>query len=190
LIRVFEDAHWADATSLELLDRAVARLARSRVLLVVTSRPEFQPPWAGQFAVSLVSLPRLAKRETGALASNVTAGKALPSDILDQIFERTDGIPLFVEELTKSLIESGLLREDGGGYALDGPLPPMAIPASLQALLLARLDRYAPSKEAAQIGAALGREFSYELLAAVAHSPDNHLLDALDQSARSPAFCQ
>ena len=181
VLMVFEDAHWADATSLELLDRAVARLARSRVLLVVTSRPEFQAPWAGQSAVSLVSLPRLAKRETGALASNVTAGKALPSDLLDQIFERTDGIPLFVEELTKSLIESGVLREDSGGYALDGPLPPMAIPASLQALLLARLDRYAPSKEAAQIGAALGREFSYELLAAVAHSPDDHLLDALDQ---------
>jgi class 3 adenylate cyclase/tetratricopeptide (TPR) repeat protein len=181
VLMVFEDAHWADSTSLELLDRVVERLAHLPALLVITFRPEFQPPWVGQAHVSSLSLSRLAQRDTSALISGITAGKTLPPEILDRIVERTDGIPLFVEELTKSLLESGLLREEADGYALTGPLPPLAIPSSLQDSLMARLDRLAPVKEVAQIGAALGREFSYELLAAVARRTDNQLRVALDQ---------
>jgi class 3 adenylate cyclase/predicted ATPase len=181
VLMVFEDAHWADPTSLELLDRAIERAARLPVLLVITFRPEFQAPWVGQAHVSALSLNRLAQRETSALVSGITAGKPLPPEILDRIIERTDGIPLFVEELTKNLLESGLLREEIDSYALTGPLAPLAIPSSLQDSLMARLDRLAPVKEVAQIGAALGREFSYELLAAAARRTDTQLRDALDQ---------
>jgi class 3 adenylate cyclase/predicted ATPase len=181
VLMIFEDAHWADSTSLELLDRAIESAARLPVLLVITFRPEFQAPWIGQAHVSSLSLSRLAQRETSALVSEITAGKALPPEILDRIVERTDGIPLFVEELTKSLLEGGLLREEADGYALTGPLPPLAIPSSLQDSLMARLDRLAPVKEVAQIGAVLGREFPYELLAAVARRADAQLRNALDQ---------
>jgi tetratricopeptide (TPR) repeat protein len=181
VLMVFEDAHWADPTSLELLDRAVALLSRLPALLVVTFRPEFRAPWVGQATVLSLSLTRLSQHETTALVSGITAGKALPSEMLDQIVERTDGIPLFIEELTKTLIESGLLREGDKGYFLDAPLPLMAIPASLHASLMSRLDRLSPVKEVAQIGSALGREFSYELLTAVAERTDDQVLSALDQ---------
>ncbi|HTV30569.1 MAG TPA: adenylate/guanylate cyclase domain-containing protein [Xanthobacteraceae bacterium] len=181
ILMIFEDAHWADASSLELLDRAVERMRLLPVLLVVTHRPEFAPPWVGQAGVATMALSRLGGREAAALAGNVAGGKSLPYDILDRIVERTDGIPLFIEELTKSLIEGGLLREDADGYALAGPLPAFAIPSSLQASLLARLDRLAPVREVAQIGAAIGREFSHELLAAVARHSERQLGEALDQ---------
>jgi class 3 adenylate cyclase/tetratricopeptide (TPR) repeat protein len=181
LIVIFEDSHWADATSLELLGRMVAWAARSRVLLVITFRPEFRAPWVGQPHVLSLSLARLSASETGVLVGGLTAGKALPSEVMNRIVERTDGIPLFVEELTKTLIESGRLREESESYVLDGPLPPMAIPPSLHASLMERLDRLAPAKEVAQIGAALGREFSYELLSATARRPDDQLRTALKQ---------
>jgi class 3 adenylate cyclase/tetratricopeptide (TPR) repeat protein len=181
VLLLFEDAHWADATSLELLDRAVERLPLLPVLMVVTFRPEYAAPWVGQAQVTTLALNRLGERESGAIAGNVAGGKRLPAEILAHIVERTDGIPLFVEELTKSLIEGGLLREEADGYALTGPLPPLAIPASLHASLMARLDRLTPVKELAQIGAAIGREFSYELLAAVARRSEPQLVDALDQ---------
>jgi class 3 adenylate cyclase/tetratricopeptide (TPR) repeat protein len=181
VLMVFEDAHWADSTSLELLDRTVERAACLRALLVVTFRPEFVPPWTGQAHVSSLSLSRRAPRETGALVSGITAGKELPPEILEQIVVRTDGIPLFIEELTKSLLEGALLREEADSYALTGPLPPLAIPSSLQDSLMARLDRLEPVKEVAQISAALGREFSYELLAAVARRTDDDLCGALGQ---------
>jgi class 3 adenylate cyclase len=177
----FEDAHWSDPTSLELLDRVIDRLRRLPVLLVVTYRPEFAPPWVGQAYVTMLALNRLGWRETAALVAGITEGKTLPATILDHIVERTDGIPLFVEELTKSLLEGGLLREEADGYVLDGRLPPLAIPSSLQDSLMARLDRLAPVKEVAQIGAAIGREFCYELLAAVARRGDDELRNALDQ---------
>ena len=181
VLMIFEDAHWADASSLELLDRAVERLPLLPVLLIVTYRPEFAPPWIGQVAVTAIALSRLGGREAAALAGNIAGGKRLPKDILDRIIERTDGIPLFIEELTKSLIDGGMLREGAGGYALAGPLSELAIPSSLQASLLARLDRLAPVREVAQIGAAIGREFSHEFLAAVARRSKAQLTDALDQ---------
>src|SRR5579871_759994 len=181
LIVIFEDSHWADATSLELLDRIVTWAARSRALLVITFRPEFRAPWVSQPHVLSLSLARLTSSDTSVLVDRLTFGKALPSEIMNRIVEKTDGIPLFVEELTKTLIESGRLREENERYVVDGPLLPMAIPPSLNASLMERLDRLAPAKEVAQIGAALGREFSYELLATVARRPDDQLRAALKQ---------
>src|SRR5262245_4308512 len=181
VLMIFEDAHWADATSLELLDRIVEQVVGLRFLLVITFRPEFVAPWVGQAHVSALSLNRLAHRDIAAMVYGITAGKTLPPEILDQITERTDGIPLFVEELTKNLLEGGLLRENADSYVLDGPLPPLAIPSSLQALLLARLDRLPGAMEVAQVGAALGRDFSYDLLSAIVRCTEVELCMALGQ---------
>ena len=130
-------------------------------------------------------LARLGRREGATLVERSAGGKALPAEILEQILARTDGVPLFLEELTKTIIESGLLREEDGRYALDGALPPLAIPTTLHNSLMARLDRLAPVREVAQIGAAIGREFSYRLLSAVAHQPDDRLQEALDRLVRA-----
>ncbi|WP_052763780.1 adenylate/guanylate cyclase domain-containing protein [Microvirga massiliensis] len=176
---LFEDAHWIDPTSLDVLSRMAESAQRLPVLLIVTFRPEFQPPWMGEPYVTALTLSRLVSEEGEALAELVAGGKALPQEVLGQIVTRTDGVPLFVEELTKTVLESGLLREEKGRYALQGPLPPFAIPTSLHASLMARLDRLAPEREVAQIGAVIGREFSYGMVAAVAHMPDDELRRAL-----------
>jgi class 3 adenylate cyclase/tetratricopeptide (TPR) repeat protein len=182
VLMIFEDAYWADSTSLELLDRTIERADRLPVLVVVTFRPEFRAPWVGQAGVTPLALNRLARHHAATLIDGVTGGKALPLEILDRIVERTDGIPLFIEELTKNLLEGGLLHQEASRYVLAGPLPPLAIPASLQASLMARLDRLPPvAREVSQIGAAIGREFSYDLLAAVAQRGNIDLIDALDQ---------
>ena len=176
---LFEDAHWIDSTSLDLLDRLAERVRRLPVLMVVTFRPEFEPPWTGQAQVTSVTLSRLGQRETKALVGRVAGGKALPVEILDQIVERADGIPLCVEELTRTLLEGNLVREESGRYILSGPLPTLAIPSSLHDSLMARLDRLGPAKDVAQMGAAIGREFSYDMVKAVAHYPDEQLREAL-----------
>jgi class 3 adenylate cyclase/tetratricopeptide (TPR) repeat protein len=181
VLLVFEDAQWIDQTSLELLERAADRVPRLPVLMVITFRSEFEPPWTGRAQVTSLTLSRLGQRDTAALVEHLTDGKELPAGITDRIVERTDGIPLFVEELTKSLLEGGMLREEDGRYVHGRPLPELAIPSSLHDSLMTRLDRLAPVKEVAQIGAAIGREFSYELIAAVANRPDPQLRDALDQ---------
>jgi len=181
LLIVYEDAHWTDASSLELLDRVISKIANVPALLVVTSRPEFRAPWKDQESVSYITLLKLPRQESTTLIAGVAAGKSLPREIVDQIIERTDGVPLYIEELTSMLLESGLLRESEGEYVVERPLPALAIPSSLQASLMARLDRLAPVKEVAQIGAVIGREFSYELLAAVARRPDAQLIAVLDQ---------
>src|SRR5262249_11968271 len=149
--------------------------------LIITFRPEFTPPWTGRPQVSLLALSRLAPRQRAEMIAGVTGGKALPQEIADQIIDRTDGVPLFVEELTKAVIESGILTDVGDRYAAASPVTSLAIPASLQASLLARLDRLAPVREVAQIGAALGRQFSHELIAAVAPMPPPQLDDAMAQ---------
>ncbi|HZA67866.1 MAG TPA: AAA family ATPase [Geminicoccaceae bacterium] len=181
LLAVYEDVHWSDPTTLELLEQLIDRVQRLPVLVVITFRPEFIPPWPGQAHMSALALNRLSRKQGIAMVAEVTGGRALPDEVLDQIVAKTDGVPLFVEELTKNVLESGLLTDRGEYYALAGPLAPLAIPATLQDSLLARLDRLAPVKEVAQIGAAIGREFSYELLAAVATLGDNELQDALGQ---------
>jgi class 3 adenylate cyclase/predicted ATPase len=185
VLLVYEDVHWIDPTTQELLGLTIERIQRLPVFLIVTFRPEFAPPWSGQPHVSLLALTRLGRRDGAAMVEEVVGAKALPDEVAAQIVAKTDGVPLFVEELTKTVLESGLLRDAGDRYELSGPLPPLAIPATLHDSLLARLDRLAPVKEVAQIGAALGREFPHALLAAVADRPDAELQTALDQLVAS-----
>jgi predicted ATPase len=177
---LFEDLHWADATSLEVLDLTVERVRALPVFVLITFRPEYQPPWTGLSHVTGIALDRLASAEVETLAEHV-AGRPLPLEVTAQIIAKTDGVPLFVEELTKTVLEGGLLVAGPQGWRLDGPLPPFAIPATLQDSLAARLDRLAPVKEIAQIGAAIGREFSYPLLRAVAGRDEPALRAALAQ---------
>ncbi len=170
ILMSFEDVHWGDPTSLELLTLTIERIQTLPVLLIITHRPDFPPPWTGQPHVTSMTLNRLGRRERLALVEHLTAGKSLPPTVLDQIIERTDGIPLFVEELTKAILES---------EELDSPAQQVVIPTTLQASLMARVDRLGSAREALQIGAAIGREFSYEQIAAVAGLPDAVLQDAL-----------
>jgi class 3 adenylate cyclase/predicted ATPase len=180
VLMLFEDVHWADATSLEVLDLAVERIRTLPVLVLFTFRPEYEAPWTGLSHVTSIALDRLAPAEVETLAEDV-AGRPLPPEVTAQIVAKTDGVPLFVEELTKAVLEGGLLVAGPQGWRLDGPLPPFAIPATLQDSLAARLDRLAPVKEVAQIGAAIGREFSYPLLRAVAGRDEPALRAALAQ---------
>jgi len=181
VLSVYEDVQWSDPTTLDLLGQVIDRVQHLPVLAMITFRPEFSPPWPGQAHITSLALNRLSRKQGAAMVSEVTGGRALPAAVLEEIVSKTDGVPLFVEELTKTVLESGLLTGAGQHYALAGPLAPLAIPATLQDSLLARLDRLAPVKEVAQIGAAIGREFSYELLAAVTPLGDNELRDALGQ---------
>ncbi len=181
---LFEDAHWADATSLELLDLVIESVQRLPALLLITFRPEFEAPWKG-LPVATIALGRLDRAEAGTLVERVAGGRKLPAEVLAQIVAKTDGVPLFVEELTKNVLESGLLIEEPERYRLDGPLPPMAIPSTLQDSLMARLDRLMAVKEIAQIGAAIAREFSYSLLHAVVGSDEASLRSALAQLEES-----
>ena len=180
-LMVVEDAHWIDPSTVELVSLAIERLGAARVLILITYRPEFEAPWAGHAHVTAHALNQLGRKETTAMVAKVTGGKALPGEVLDQIVARTDGVPLYVEELTKTVLESGVLKEDGDGYVLTGPLPPFAIPASLQDSLMARLDRLAPAKEVAQLAAVLGRAFGRELLAAISPLGEAALDAALDK---------
>src|SRR5215831_18181462 len=180
VLMLFEDTHWADATSLEVLDLTVERVRALPVLMLITFRPEYEAPWTGLSHVTSIALDRLAPAEIETLAEHV-AGRPLPPEVTAQIVAKTDGVPLFVEELTKAVLESGLLVAGPQGWHLDGPLPPFAIPATLQDSLAARLDRLAPVKEIAQIGAAIGREFSYPLLRAVADRDERALRAGLVQ---------
>src|SRR5215472_14044939 len=181
ILLVVEDAHWADATSLELLDLTVERVRQLPILALFTFRPEFEPAWIGLPNVSALTLGRLDRSSVESMVARVTGGRPLPSEVTEQIVVKTDGNPLFVEELTKAVLEAGILVEDAAGYRLDAPLPPLAIPATLQDSLMARLDRLAPVKEIAQIGAAIGREFSYSLLRALVERDETALKDALAQ---------
>ena len=181
VLMIFEDVHWSDPTTRELLDLLIDRATSMRLLALITYRPEFSAPWVGRPHVSLVTLKRLPARQLAELVSRITRGKTLPRDITNQIVERTDGVPLFVEELTKSVIESGVVADAGDHYVLAGAVPSLSIPTSLHASLLARLDRLAPTREVAQIAATLGRSFSHELISAVAQMPQQRLDDALVQ---------
>jgi DNA-binding winged helix-turn-helix (wHTH) protein/predicted ATPase len=181
VLLVFEDVHWADPTSIELLDLMVERTRRLAILTLITLRPEFEPSWAGLANVSALTLQRLGRRDVQAIVGGVAEGRTLPSEVMEQIVSKADGVPLFIEELTKDILESGLLTKDESSYQLSGPLPLLAIPLTLQDSLMARLDRLGPAKEIAQIGAAIGREFPYDLLRAVARIDDMALRDALDR---------
>ena len=184
VLMILEDAHWADPTSLEAFGRTVDRIANLPVLLIVTFRPEFEAPWVGQPHVTTLALNRLGHRDIGTMIDRVVGNKLLPADIRKDIIERTDGIPLFVEEMTKAVLEAGGELE-GMQTASSVPLPAHAVPASLHASLMARLDRLGSAKEVAQIGAAIGREFSHALLAAVARKPEAELVSSLDRLIRA-----
>ena len=168
LLLIMEDLHWVDPSTLEWLSLLVDQGPTARILALCTCRPDFRPPWTGRSHFTQVTLARLPQRQATELTHQVAQGKALPAEVVAQIVAKTDGVPLFVEEVTKTVLESGLLQEQEDGYALTGPLLPLAIPATLHDALLARLDRLGAAKGLAQLGAALGREFAYELLQAVA----------------------
>ncbi len=174
-----EDAHWIDPTTRELIGLCLARIRDARVFVLITFRPEFLPPWSNLPHVTALTLNRLARLQSLELIEHVSGGRPLPAEVVDQILAKTEGIPLFVEELTKTVLESGLLADRGGRYVLTGALPPMAIPATLQDSLMARLERLSPVKEAAQIGSVIGREFTYELMLAVSPMDAGELTEAL-----------
>ena len=177
---IFEDVHWIDPTSLEALGRAVDRIRTLGALLIVTYRPEFEPPWIGRPYVTALTLNRLAEREISAMIDGFVGNKPLPANVRQDIIERTDGIPLFVEEMTKAVLEAESEGEARRTAAVV-PSPALAVPASLHASLMARLDRLGAAKEVAQIGAAIGREFSHSLLAAVVRKPEAELGSSLDR---------
>jgi class 3 adenylate cyclase len=184
VLMIFEDAHWTDPTSLEVFGRIVDRTQALRVLLIVTFRPEFNSPWTGQSHVTAMTINRLTQREADAMINRVVGNNVLPAGLRQDIIERTDGIPLFVEEMTKAVLEAeseGEARRTAGAV----PSPGLAVPVSLHASLMARLDRLGPAKEVAQIAAAIGREFSHALLASVVQKSETELGSALDRLIQS-----
>jgi class 3 adenylate cyclase/predicted ATPase len=177
----FEDLHWIDPTSQELLDRLVELVPQWRVLALLTARPEYAPPWPERRHIQVLPLVGLDRHDAALMIDGVTGVQKLPREIIEPILERTEGVPLFVEELTKTVLESGVLRAEEERWVLDEPLPSLALPTSLEASLLARLDRLAPVMDVAQAGAALGRQFSYAMLRAVSARPERALRAALAQ---------
>jgi class 3 adenylate cyclase/tetratricopeptide (TPR) repeat protein len=185
VLMLFEDVHWIDPSSLELLSMIIERVQRLPVLVLISARPEFVPPWPAHAHVTTLSLTRLSRREALTLVDRITGGKSLPGEVLGRMLDRADGVPLFIEELTKAVVESGMLVDAGDRYVVTGPLSPLTIPETLHDSLTARLDHLAPVKEVAQIAASIGREFDYDLLATVSHLSENSLRSALDQLQRA-----
>jgi predicted ATPase len=181
VLAVWEDLHWADPSTLELLGLLLDQAATARLLMVLTCRPEFQPPWSPRSYVTPHTLTRLTRPQVEAMIMSLTGGKVLPAAVVEQVVAKTDGVPLFVEELVKMILEAGLVQEQNEHYVLTGPLPPLAIPATLQDALMARLDRLVAVKDIAQVGAVLGREFAYEVLRAVAPLDEVTLQQGLAQ---------
>jgi class 3 adenylate cyclase/predicted ATPase len=184
-VALFEDVHWADPTSLEVLDLLIDRVRSMPLLIVLTHRPEFQSRWSQHGHVIALNLSKLTRAQSSAIVSKLADSKALPSELVEQILAKTDGVPLFIEELTKSVLESGELKDAGDHYDYVGTTHRTTIPATLRDSLMARLDRFMPVKEIAQIGGAIGREFSYELITAVAPLPHAKVDDALAQLTKS-----
>jgi predicted ATPase len=180
LVIVLADAHWIDSSTLELVSSIVSRIKKARVLFLIKFRPDFKPRWLGEPHVTMLPLDRMGHEHSRAIISEVIGDKALPRELEEEIICKADGIPLFVEELTKSVVQSGLVQDVGNRYVVPGPLP-KAVPASLLDSLTARLDRLGRAKEIAQMGAVIGREFSQSLLAAVEQDPSNSLKSALAQ---------
>ena len=185
-----EDLHWADPSTLEFLSLLLDQVPTTRMLVVFTFRPEFIPPWPPHSHVTHITLSRLAHKQAEVMVERVTGGRTLPAEVVQQVVAKTDGVPLFVEELTKMVVESGLLRETDSHYELTSPLPPLAIPATLQGSLMARLDRLSMARETAQLGATLGREFSYELIKAVTPMDEASLHQALAKLVEAEVLYQ
>ncbi|MBI3300989.1 MAG: hypothetical protein HYZ72_02775 [Deltaproteobacteria bacterium] len=177
----WEDLHWADPSTLELLTLCLDQIPTARMLALLICRPEFTPPWGTRSYLSQLILGRLGRREVESIVARVTGGRAFPVEVVEQVAAKTDGVPLFVEELTKMIVESGVVRAVNSHYELTGPLSTLAIPSTLHDSLMARLDRLATAKEVAQLGATIGREFSYEVLQAIAALEDATLQHGLKQ---------
>jgi predicted ATPase len=178
---IVEDLHWIDPTTLDYLNMLVEAIPTAPILAVFTCRPDFDPPWTDGLNVTLLDIKRLPSDAAAELSHQVAHGKSLPAHVLSEVVTKTDGVPLFIEELTKMLLESGLLEERPDHYVLTGQIPPLAIPNTLQDSLMARLDRLAPVKGLAQLSATLGREFSYPLLQAVSPWDEDTLRQGLEQ---------
>ena len=187
---IVEDLHWIDPSTLELLSLLIDQVASARLCLMLTARPEFRSPWTMVAHLTALTLRRFAPAQVTRLASHVAGDKALPPAVLEEVVRKTDGVPLFVEELTKVVLESGLLQEQEDRYSLAGPLPPLAIPATLHDALMARLDRLAAAKLVAQLGAVIGRTFAYDLVQAVAPLDAATLQGALAQLVEAELVAQ
>ena len=190
VLMVFEDIHWIDPTTLDFLGRWVNWLHPAAVLLLATTRPDFSPPWSESSHFTHLTLTPLNRQDATHMLSHLTSGKALPTNLREQIFTETDGVPLFVEELTKTVLESPTLRDDGDHYTLTKPWSAFSVPCTLKDSLLARLDRFSPLKEIAQLGAVLGRQFSYELIHTVCELAQPSLANALTQLAAADILMQ
>jgi predicted ATPase/class 3 adenylate cyclase len=177
---IVEDAHWIDPTTMDLMTRIIDRIRQMRVLLLITFRPDFKPVWSEYSHVTSLTLNRLPRRQSAELVAAMTGGKVLPPEVQQAILAKTDGVPLYLEALTENVLESGLLTEGNESFTLKGPLKELPIPDSLQALLMERVDRLGPAKDIVQTGAAIGREFTYELLQATVEATDSQLRNALD----------
>jgi class 3 adenylate cyclase/predicted ATPase len=181
VLAVWEDVHWADPSTLELLDLVIEQAPTACLLTLITARPEFRPPWTPRSYLTQLTLGRLPRPQVETMVQQLTDGKSLPAEVLAQVVAKTDGVPLFVEELVKMILESGLVREEANHYVLTGPLPPLAIPVTLQDSLIARLDRLTTARAVAQLGAVLGREFAYALIRAIALTDEATLQRGLAQ---------
>jgi class 3 adenylate cyclase/tetratricopeptide (TPR) repeat protein/energy-coupling factor transporter ATP-binding protein EcfA2 len=189
----WEDLHWVDPSTLEVLTLVLDQVPTTRLLALLTFRPDFTPPWRSRSHITQLTLSRLGRQQVESMVKQVTGSKALPAEVLQQIVTKTDGVPLFVEELTKMVVESGLLQEEDGRYigTHDGtPIPSLAIPSTLQDSLMARLDRLAPVRELVQLGATLGREFTYELLHAISPLNEETLQHGLRQLVEAELIYQ
>ena len=187
---IVEDVHWIDPTTLDLMTRIIERIRQMRALLLITFRPTFKPVWSEYSHVTSLTLGRLPRRHSAELVAAITGGKVLPSEVQQTILAKTDGVPLYIEALTENILESGLLAEGNISFTLKGPLKALPIPDSLQALLMERVDRLGPAKEIVQTGAAIGREFTYELLQATVDATDSQLRHALDLFVASGLISQ
>jgi predicted ATPase len=190
VLLIVEDLHWVDPSTLEFLSLLLEQGPTARILTLCTFRPHFTPPWPSRAHIAQLTLTRLPRPQVGRMVTAVAGAKALPAEVVQQIVTKSDGVPLFVEELTKLMLASGWLREHEEHYTLTGPLPPLAIPATLQDALMARLDQLASAKAVAQLGATLGREFPYELLRAVAPMDERELWRGLAQLVQAEVLYQ
>jgi class 3 adenylate cyclase/predicted ATPase len=187
---IVEDAHWVDPTTMDLLTRIIDRIQSMRVLLIITFRPDFKPVWADYSHVTFLTLSRLPRRHSAELLASMTGGKALPPEVERAILAKTDGVPLYLEELTQSLLQSGMLAEENNSFILRAPLKELSIPDSLQGLLMERIDRLGSIKEIIQVGSAIGREFCYELLQGVVDVTESQLKLALQLFVESGIIFQ
>jgi class 3 adenylate cyclase/predicted ATPase len=190
LLQVWEDVHWADPSTLDLLGQLIDQAPTVPLLIVLTYRPEFAPPWPARSHVKTLTLSRLERPQIEVMATRLAGGKRLPAEVVEHIVQKTDGVPLFVEEMTKAVLGSSVLRAEGDHYALTGPLSEISIPASLHESLMARLDRLPTLREVAQLGAVLGREFAYEMLRAITALDEPRLRDVLGRLVEAELLYQ